>query len=114
MGCGSCGVGGCQNKGGCSSGSCNRMNVHDWLSNLPISDAQSSCKVIEVSFNNGSRKDFFKNTSTNQYEKGDMIAVEGVSGFDVGMVNLTGELVRLQMKKRKILKKYYAEPMKAI
>jgi cell fate regulator YaaT (PSP1 superfamily) len=108
MGCGSCGTskngapGGCQSHGNCSSGGCNRMNVHNWLSDLPISDVESSCKIVEVSFNNGSRKDFFKNPGTNIYEKGDMIAVEGVNGFDVGMVNLTGELVRIQLKKRKV------------
>ena len=78
------------------------MNVHDWLANLPFSDPESGCRVIEVSFNNGSRKDFFRNTTLHHFEKGDMIAVEGVSGFDVGMVNITGELVRLQMKKRKV------------
>jgi cell fate regulator YaaT (PSP1 superfamily) len=106
MGCGSgsCGSGapgGCQSHGSCASGSCNRMNVYDWLANLPISDMESSCRVIEVSFNNGSRKDFFRNTTVHTYEKGDMVAVEGVSGFDVGMVNMTGELVRLQLKKNK-------------
>jgi cell fate regulator YaaT (PSP1 superfamily) len=78
------------------------MNVHDWLANLPFSDPESSCRVIEVSFNNGSRKDFFKNNTLHYYEKGDMIAVEGISGFDVGAVNMTGELVRLQMKKRNV------------
>ena len=78
------------------------MNVHDWLANLPFSDPESGCRSIEVSFNNGSRKDFYRNTTLHYYEKGDMIAVEGVSGFDVGMVNITGELVRLQMKKRKV------------
>jgi cell fate regulator YaaT (PSP1 superfamily) len=110
MGCGSggCGTskdgapGGCQSHGSCSTGGCNRMNVHDWLANLPFSDPESGCRIIEVSFNNGSRKDFYRNTTVHHYEKGDMIAVEGVSGFDVGMVNMTGELVRLQMKKRKV------------
>ncbi|MBS1510089.1 MAG: hypothetical protein JST86_04565 [Bacteroidetes bacterium] len=109
MGCGSgaCGTkngtpGGCQNHGSCSSGGCNRMNVHDWLANLPFSDPESNCRVMEVSFNNGSRKDFFRNTSSQFFEKGDMVAVEGISGYDVGMVNMTGELVRLQMKKRNV------------
>jgi cell fate regulator YaaT (PSP1 superfamily) len=78
------------------------MNVYDWLANLPFSDPESSCKMVEVSFNNGSRKDYFKNTTTHFFEKGDMIAVEGVSGFDVGSVNMTGELVRLQLKKNNI------------
>ena len=106
MACGSCGTGstpgGCQSHGSCASGSCNRMNVHDWLANLPFSDPESGCRIVEVSFNNGSRKDYFKNTTTYFFEKGDMIAVEGVSGFDVGSVNMTGELVRLQLKKNNI------------
>lgn len=78
------------------------MNVHDWLANLPFSDPESGCRIIEVSFNNGSRKDYFKNTTTHFFEKGDMIALEGVSGFDVGSVNMIGELVRLQLKKNNI------------
>jgi cell fate regulator YaaT (PSP1 superfamily) len=75
------------------------MNTYDWLRNLPINDADT-CRVVEVSFNQGSRKDFYRNTMLHQLEKGDMISVEGVSGFDVGEVSLTGELVRLQLKKR--------------
>jgi len=106
MSCTNCGTagggkpGGCKSNGGCSTGGCNRMNTHDWLRNLPIADFDSSCKIVEVSFNNGSRKDFFRNTTLQQLEKGDLISVEGVSGFDVGEVSLTGEIVRLQMKKR--------------
>src|SRR5882724_5421528 len=107
MGCSNCGTdngkpSGCKSNGGCSTGGCNRLNVHDWLSNLPFSDPQSECRVVEVSFNNGSRKDFYRNTSTHVFEKGDMVTVEGVSGFDVGLITLTGEIVRLQMKKKNI------------
>jgi cell fate regulator YaaT (PSP1 superfamily) len=107
MGCGSCGTssgapGGCQSHGSCASGSCNRMNVHDWLANLPFSDPESGCRIVEISFNNGSRKDYVKNTTTFIFEKGDLVAIEGVNGFDVGSVNLTGELVRLQLKKNNI------------
>ena len=103
MGCGSCGTGkpnGCKSNGGCSTGGCNRLNVHDWLANLPFADPESACKVVEISFNQGSRKDFFRNNSLQHYEKGELVTVEGVSGFDVGEVNLTGELVRLQLKKK--------------
>jgi cell fate regulator YaaT (PSP1 superfamily) len=103
MGCGSCGTGkpnGCKSNGGCSTGGCNRLNVHDWLANLPFADPESACKVVEISFNNGSRKDFFRNTSLQYFEKGELVTVEGVSGFDVGEVNLTGEMVRLQIKKK--------------
>ena len=78
------------------------MNTYDWLRNLPISDFETACKVIEVSFSNGTRKDFFRNPSLHNYEKGELIAVEWVSGFDVGEVSLTGEIVRLQMKKRNV------------
>ena len=104
MSCGSCGTkpNGCKSNGGCSTGSCNRLNAYDWLYNLPVADLDSSCKVMEVSFNNGSRKDFYRNVTLHQFEKGELISVEGVSGFDVGEVSLTGEIVRLQMKKRNV------------
>lgn len=106
MACGSCGTGstgkpgGCKSNGGCSTGGCNRMNTYDWLVNLPVHDTEAACRVIEVSFNQGSRKDFFRNNSLQYYEKGEMISLEGVSGFDVGEVSLTGEIVRIQMKKK--------------
>lgn len=103
MSCTSCSTGkpnGCQSNGGCSTGGCNRMNVHDWLANLPFSDPESDCRIIEVSFNQGSRKDFYRNNSLQVFDKGDVISVEGISGFDVGTVSITGELVRLQLKKR--------------
>src|SRR5215471_16148608 len=104
MGCGSCGIkpNGCKSNGGCNTGSCNRLNAYDWLYNMPMADADSTCKVVEVSFNNGSRKDFFRNVTLQQFEKGDLVSVEGVSGFDVGEISLTGEIVRLQMKKRNV------------
>ena len=108
MGCSNCGTAkggkpsGCKSNGGCSTGGCNRLNVHDWLANLPFSDPDSGCRVIEVSFNRGSRKDFYRNTTMQLFDKGDMISVEGVSGFDVGEVSMTGEMVRLQMKKKNV------------
>ncbi|GEO10923.1 PSP1 domain-containing protein [Segetibacter aerophilus] len=106
MGCDSCGTakggkpGGCKSNGGCSTGGCNRMNVHDWLMNLPFSDPESTCKIVEISFNQGSRKEFYRNATLQYFEKGEMVTVEGVSGFDVGEVSLSGELVRIQMKKK--------------
>lgn len=103
MGCGSCGTGkpnGCKSNGGCSTGGCNRLNVHDWLVNIPFADPDAACKVVEVSFNKGSRKDFFLNNTLQLLEKGEFVTVEGVSGFDLGEISLTGELVRLQLKKR--------------
>ena len=73
------------------------MNVHDWLVNLPFADTESQCRVVEVSFKNGSRKDFYRNTTLHLFEKGDYVTVEGVNGFDVGEVSLSGELVRMQL-----------------
>jgi cell fate regulator YaaT (PSP1 superfamily) len=111
MGCSNCGTSkdgkpsGCKSNGGCSTGGCNRLNVHDWLANLPFSDPESGCRIVEVSFNQGSRKDFYRNATTLLFEKGDMVSVEGVSGFDVGEVTLTGELVRLQLKKKGVEEK---------
>jgi cell fate regulator YaaT (PSP1 superfamily) len=75
------------------------MNVFDWLTEVPLADAAKSFDIIEVSFSKGSRKDYYRNSHDFTLVKGDMVAVEGVNGFDVGMVNLTGHLVRLQMKK---------------
>lgn len=106
MGCGSCGTAtadgkpaGCQSNGGCSSGGCNRLNVFNWLADLPLSDPAKPYPIIEVSFNNGSRKEFYKNNAHHIFDKGQWVTVEGTNGFDVGQVSLTGELVKLQMKK---------------
>lgn len=106
MSCSSCGTttggkpNGCKSNGGCSTGGCNRMNTYDWLHNLPIVNSDDYCRVVEISFNKGTRKDFFRNSTLQEFEKGELVSVEGVSGFDVGEVSLTGEIVRLQMKKR--------------
>jgi cell fate regulator YaaT (PSP1 superfamily) len=75
------------------------MNVFDWLSALPLHDSAKPYPVIEVTFNKGSRKEFYRNNTGLILEKGDWITVEGVGGYDVGTVSLTGELVKLQMKK---------------
>lgn len=105
MGCTSCGTGKPNDSkisGDCSTGRCNRMDVYDWLADLPIDEVENRCRVLEISFNQGSRKDFYRNNTAHLFSKGDIVAVEGVSGFDVGTVNLTGELLRLQLKKKKV------------
>lgn len=106
MGCGSCGVAdksgktsGCGSSGGCSSGGCNRVNVYDWFADLPQSDFGKPFPIFEASFNKGSRKEFFLNNKNLPLEKGTTITVEGTNGFDVAKVSLTGELVKLQLKK---------------
>ncbi len=115
MGC-ACGSGtgtqvkGCKNNGACQTGGCNKMNVFDWLSNMdmPMVDAFD---VVEVRFKNG-RKEFFRNTDNLNLTTGDAIVVEIQNGHHLGHVSMQGELVRLQMQKKKIandneLKKIY-------
>lgn len=108
MGCSSCSSGGCGtpngcgNNGHCATGSCNKLNTFDWLSNMALPEA-APLDIIEVSFKNGIRKEFFRKPSYVYIDTGDLIAVEANSGgYDIGRVSLSGELVRLQMKKRKV------------
>ncbi len=108
MGCGNCGSAsdgkpmGCKSNGNCSSGGCNRLNVFDWLSDIPLADFGKPFPFVEMSFNNGSRKDFYKLSSPMELTKGQYLVVEGVGGYDIGIVSLKGELVRLQMKKKNV------------
>lgn len=77
------------------------MNTFDWLTLMDIQDAEYY-DLVEVSFKNGARKDFFHNPPFTKAQTGDMVVVECSAGYDVGRVNLSGELVRLQMKKKKV------------
>jgi cell fate regulator YaaT (PSP1 superfamily) len=74
--------------------------VFDWLSNMSLPAGQEAFDVVEVRFKN-SRKDFYRNKEGVFLSIGDVVAVQARSGHDVGMVTLTGELVRVQMKKKK-------------
>lgn len=107
MGCSSCGSGqdgapsGCGNKGHCTSGSCNKKNTYDWLSTMELHDP-SAMSLVEVSFKKGARKDFFINPEYTRTITGDMVVVETSGGYDVGRISLSGELVRLQLKKKNL------------
>jgi len=115
MGCSGCNTGrgnhnqnnngipaGCNNNGSCgTTGGCNKLNVFDWLGNMRMPDGQKAFDMVEVRFKN-SRKDFFKNVNNLSLVVGDVVAVEAAQGHDIGVVSLTGELVRLQMKKRNV------------
>lgn len=95
-------VGGCGSSGGCASGGCNRHNTYDWLTAIGIRDAQPF-EVVEVTFKNGSRKEFFKNPPVTRTTTGDWVVVEsGSGGFDIGKISLSGDLVRLQMKRKRV------------
>ena len=96
MGCSSCSTTkngeptGC--KGNCSA-SCNKLNSFDWLSHIDLPD-YGAYDLVEVSFNNGSRKEFFKKPEFVYISTGDYVAVESTaSGYDIGQISLMGELV---------------------
>ncbi len=114
MGCASCalggnqtagkktstGVSGCRNKGLCKTGSCNKLNSFDWLSNMDL-PAVNPYDVVEVRFKNGG-KDFFRNEKHLDVVTGQAVVVDMSNGYHLGHISLQGELVRLQMRKKKI------------
>ncbi|MBL4662816.1 MAG: hypothetical protein JKY22_04510 [Flavobacteriaceae bacterium] len=108
MGCTSCATGtdgqpkGCKNNGTCSTDGCNKLTVFDWLSNMSLPGNMEPFNGVEVRFKNG-RKHFYKNPEKLTLSIGDIIATEASPGHDIGIVTLTGELVRVQMKKKKLL-----------
>ena len=105
MGC-ACGtkkgekVGGCDNNGACGTGGCNKMNVFDWLSNMDM-PVEDKFDVVEVRFKGG-RKDFYRNTEKLNLTTGDAIILEVQNGHHLGHLSMQGELVRLQMQKKKV------------
>ncbi|KZS41312.1 hypothetical protein AWE51_21645 [Aquimarina aggregata] len=107
MGCNSCSSGkdgqpkGCKNNGTCGTDGCNKLTVFDWLSNMSLPGGAVPFSCVEIRFKNG-RKGFFKSAENLSLSIGDIVATEASPGHDVGMVSLTGELVRIQMKKKKV------------
>lgn len=92
---------GCNNNGTCGTDSCNKLTVFDWLSNMSLPSGQAPFDIVEVRFKNG-RKDFYKNYDNLTLSIGDIVATEASPGHDIGIVTLTGELVRVQMKKKNV------------
>ncbi|MDF4220108.1 MULTISPECIES: regulatory iron-sulfur-containing complex subunit RicT [Maribacter] len=107
MSCSSCSTGkdgqpkGCKNNGTCGTDGCNKLTVFDWLSNMSLPNGERPFDFVEVRFKN-SRKEFFRNTENLSLSIGDIVATQAQSGHDIGMVTLTGELVRVQMKRKKV------------
>jgi len=92
---------GCNNNGTCDTGNCEKLSVFDWLSNMAMPCSYEPYNFLEIRFKNG-RKHFFKNTEKLKLSIGDVVAVEGNPGHDVGVVSLTGELVKVQMNKKNV------------
>lgn len=107
MSCNSCSTGkdgqpkGCKNNGTCGTDSCNKLTVFDWLANMSLPQGEEPFIGVEVRFKNG-RKEYYKNTENLTLSIGDIVATQAQSGHDIGMVTLTGELVRIQMKRKKV------------
>ena len=92
---------GCKNNGTCGTDSCNKFTVFDWLSNMTLPSGQLEFLYSEVRFKNG-RKEYLLNKNSLSLSVGDIVASQADSGYDIGMVTLTGELVKVQMDKKKI------------
>ncbi len=105
MGCDNCSTAsdgtpkGCKNNGTCSSGGCDKLEVYDWLANLALPEGQQAYDIVEVRFKN-SRKSFYRNAQQLSLYAGDIIIVDTSPGYDVGVVSLTGELARIQVRKK--------------
>ncbi|TXC85419.1 PSP1 domain-containing protein [Luteibaculum oceani] len=103
MACSNCSKGGipagCKGNGQCGTYGCNNLDVFDWLSDISLPNGKQEFDIVEVRFK-GTRKAFFRNHKNIQLLVGDVIVVEGSPGHDVGLVSLTGELVRIQMQKK--------------
>lgn len=103
MGCTSCSSGGlpagCKNNGACGVSGCNKLEVFDWLAGMELPNGQRPFDIIEVRFKN-SRKAFYRCPSDLELHIGEVIAVEASPGHDIGVVSLTGELVKFQLRKK--------------
>ncbi|MGI9651155.1 PSP1 domain-containing protein [Chryseobacterium sp. RLHN22] len=95
--CGTKSANGCESVNTC--GNSYKLSVFDWLSNVQ-NPAQTRCDFVEVRFKND-RKSFFKNVNNIPLHIGSVVTVESSPGHDVGVVSLTGELVKIQMKKKR-------------
>jgi cell fate regulator YaaT (PSP1 superfamily) len=92
---------GCGSSGSCATDSCNKLTVFDWLADMQLPQSEKPFDVVEVRFKN-SRKEFYKIPTGLTLQVADVVAVEAASGHDIGVVSLSGELVRIQMKKKEI------------
>ncbi len=91
---------GCKNRGSCRSGGCNKLDVFDWLGNMDLPTEQQF-PIAEVRFK-GSRKGFYRVPRGLDVVTGEPVVVDVPNGHHIGYISLQGELVRLQMKKKRI------------
>ena len=87
---------GCENVNTC--GNSYKLSVFDWLSTIQA-PKQNKCNFVEVRFKND-RKSYYNNANNLPLHIGSVVTVESNPGHDIGVVSLTGELVKIQMKKK--------------
>lgn len=85
----------------CYSGACNKLDVFNWLGNISEIIPSGKFPIVEVRFKN-SRKEFYSNPNKYPLCVGNVVVTEAEMGYDVGTVSATGEIVRLQLKKKGI------------
>ena len=73
-----------------------QLNVFDYMADIPGNTEASD--LVEVQFKN-TRKGYYHNSNNLELHKGDIVAVEGTPGHDIGTVTMTGALVALQVRK---------------
>ena len=77
-----------------------QSDVYDWLSDIVMPPDYEVCNIIDIKFK-VFRKDFYLNLQNSDRKNGELVVVEGdMGGYDVGHVSLTGELVRMQLRKK--------------
>ena len=108
MACNNCSSGGglpkgCRNNGSCGVDGCSTYPVFDWLANMRLPSGQAPFDIVEVRFKNG-RKEFFRNSEGLSLVRGETVVVESENGYDIGVVSMSGELVKLQLRKKNLLK----------
>lgn len=79
---------------------CCKLSSYNWLQGYQEAES-SSLRVAEVRFKNG-RKDFFSYPKEITLKDGELVAIEASPGHDIGIVSLTGDAVRLQMKRKHV------------
>lgn len=67
---------------------------------MELAEGEVPFDWVEIRFKN-SRKEFFKNTESLPLKIGDVVASEAEFGHDIGTVTLTGQLVKVQMQRKK-------------
>jgi len=88
-----------QSKCSTCSNRCGKLDVFDWLADIP--ESYNVSDIVEIQFKN-TRKSYYRNSNGLKLTKGDVVAVEASPGHDIGTVSCIGEIAVLQMKKNRL------------